>query len=67
MADTDVIMAFWSGMMCWTLVHEIRHAFSEEAVGASFILSNMKVAGGGNQAAPSKAAIKSGRKGGKKE
>jgi hypothetical protein len=48
-ADTDVILAFWDGTICHTLVHELnreqpkttkelldiatQHAYSEEAVG----------------------------------
>jgi hypothetical protein len=52
-AYTDVISAFWSGMTCHTLVHElgcdqlktskellditIRHASGEEAVGATLV------------------------------
>jgi hypothetical protein len=56
--DADVILVFWSGMTCQTLVHEFgheqlkiikelldiatRHAFGEEAVGAIFIQGGSK-------------------------
>jgi hypothetical protein len=54
--DIDVILAFWSGTSCRTLVHELgrnqpnttkdlldistQHAAGEEAVGAIFVLGN---------------------------
>jgi hypothetical protein len=54
-ADADVILAFWSDMVCHTLVHVLirdqpkttkelldiatRHASVEEAVGAAFVLA----------------------------
>jgi hypothetical protein len=42
-----------------------RHASSEEAVGAGFVLGNMKTAVSSSRAAPSKATVKSTRKGAK--
>jgi hypothetical protein len=69
--------------MCRTLLHEIgreqpkttkelldittRHAFGEEAVGAAFILGNVGAVANGGQATPTKATVKSARKGGKAE
>jgi hypothetical protein len=80
-ADADVISVFWDVMMCHTLVHELgreqpkttkelldiatRHASGEEAVGAAFILGNVKVAASNDRAAPSKATVKGTRKGAK--
>jgi hypothetical protein len=80
-ADADIISTFWDGMMCHALVHELsrepskttkelldiatRHASSEEAVRATFILGNTKAAASGGRAAPSKATTKSVRKGAK--
>jgi hypothetical protein len=79
MADTDVISVFWSGTTCRTMVHELghdqlktmkelldiatRHASSKEAVGAAFILGNAKIAASDSRTTPSKATIKSTRKG----
>jgi hypothetical protein len=78
MADADVISAFWDGMTCRTLLHELgheqpkttkelldiatRHASGEEAVGATFILYNAKMAAGGVQVVPTKTTVKSSRK-----
>jgi hypothetical protein len=58
-ADADIISTFWPGTMCCTLVHELGHdqlsttkdlldiatwhASGEEAIGAAFILHNVKV------------------------
>ncbi len=60
MADADVISAFWNGTTCRTLVHELsheqrkttkellniatRHAYGEDAVGATFFIGNMEAA-----------------------
>jgi hypothetical protein len=73
-------------MACHTLVHELgrkqvktskelldiatRHAFGEEVVRATFVLGNVRVAANGGQTVPTKATVKSARKGvkgGKKE
>jgi hypothetical protein len=78
MTDTDVIWALWDGMPCCTLVLELgreypkttkevldiatRHASNEEAVGAPFILGNVKEDASGCRVAPSKATIKGTRK-----
>jgi hypothetical protein len=78
-ANADVISTIWSGTTCNTLVHELNcdqpkttkelldiaigHASSKEAVGAAFILGNVKTVTGSNRVAPSKATVKSTRKG----
>jgi hypothetical protein len=78
-ASVDVISTIWSGTTCNTLVHELNcdqpkttkepldiaigHASGKKAVGAAFILGNVKTVTGGNRVAPSKATIKSTRKG----
>jgi hypothetical protein len=67
-ADADIASAFWDGIMCHSLVHELsreqpkttkellniatRHASGEEAVGANFTLAKEGVAIGGGQTAP---------------
>jgi hypothetical protein len=69
--------------MCRTLLHELgreqpkttkelldittRHAFGEEVVEAAFILGNVGAVANGGQATPTKATVKSARKGGKAE
>jgi hypothetical protein len=78
-ADADIILAFWSGTTCHTLVHELSHdqssttkelldltiwhASGEEVIGAAFVLGNAKAASSGSQVAWSKATDKSARKG----
>jgi hypothetical protein len=78
-ADADVISVFWSDTTCHTLVHKLdrdqlntmkdlldiatRHTSGEEAVGAAFILGNVKASAGGSRVALSKATTKSARKG----
>jgi hypothetical protein len=80
-ADANVILVFWDGMTCRTLVHELdreqlkttkelldittRHASSEEVVGATLLLGNAGMATSGGQATPTKATVKSARKGAK--
>jgi hypothetical protein len=71
--DADIISAFWDGMTCHTLVHELgheklkttkelfdigtRHTSSEEAVRTAFILGNVIAAASGSREARSKATI----------
>jgi hypothetical protein len=78
-ASADIILAFWDDTTCHTFIHELsceqpettkelldiatRHASSEEAVGAAFILANVGTAANGGRAVPTKATIKSTRKG----
>jgi hypothetical protein len=80
-ADADVISVFWDGTTCHTLVYELgreqlkttkglldiatQHASGDEAIGAAFVLGNMKVAASGGRAAPFKATINSAQKGAK--
>jgi hypothetical protein len=77
--DVDVISTFWSDTIGRTRVHEIgcdqpketkellhiatRHASGKEAVEAAFVLGNTKATAGGSWAPPSKATVKSDRKG----
>jgi hypothetical protein len=78
-ANANIILVFWSRMMCRTLVYELghdqpsttkelldiatRHASSKEAVGAAFILGNVKAGGGGSHATPPKATNEGSKKG----
>jgi hypothetical protein len=80
-ANADVILAFYSGMTCHTLVHELnhdqlkttkelldiatRHSSGQQAVEAAFIMGNAKIVASDNHAAPLKATAKSSRKGAK--
>jgi hypothetical protein len=80
-ADADVISMFWDGTMCHILVHELgceppkttkelldiatQHASGKEADGAAFILENAGTAASNGRAVPTKATIKSARKGAK--
>jgi hypothetical protein len=80
-ADADVISAFWDGMTCHSLVHELgceqqkttkalldivtRHASGEEAIGATFTLVNVCAATGSGRTAPTSTAVKSTKKGAK--
>jgi hypothetical protein len=78
-ADADVILAFWDGMTCRTLVNELGNeqsktikkllniatqpAYYKEAVRAAFILGNMGAAANGGRATLTKTTIKAARKG----
>jgi hypothetical protein len=73
-ADVDVISAFYDGMTCRILVHELsheqpkttkelldiatRHASNKEEVGATFILGNARAAANCGRAVPTKATVK---------
>jgi hypothetical protein len=77
-ANAEIILAFWDGTTCRTLVHELghkqpktikellniatQHASHEEAIGATFTLGNTGTSVDGGRAAPTKAIIKSTKK-----
>jgi hypothetical protein len=78
-ADADVVLAFWDGTTCHSLVHELsheqpktakellniatRHASGEEAIGATFTLVEVGVAAGSGRTTPPNITIKGTKKG----
>jgi hypothetical protein len=80
-ADADVILAFWDGLMCRSLVNELGleqpkttkelleiatwHASGEEAIEVAFTLVNAGMAVSGGQGTPTSTTVRSTKKGAK--